>query len=97
MTRQKPSNLRVRLGSLKKYCDSEALVCSYRCVAVNAAHTVEIDGGQTLVRQAVVKAASWAIASFLVCVVQRHLKHEHVRKISIRNTKYGKLERFTSH
>ena len=44
--------------------------CSYRCIAVNtAAHTVEIYRGQTLIRQAVVKAASWTIAPFLVCVV----------------------------
>lgn len=58
------------------------LLFSYRCIAVNAAHTVEIDGGQTLIRQAVVKAASWTIATLLVCVVQRHLKHIHVHKLS---------------
>lgn len=46
---------------------------SHRCVAVHAAHTVEIDRGQTLVRQAVVKAASRTVTPFLVCVVQRHL------------------------
>lgn len=75
-------------GSLKtsKILWHWRLVCSYRCIAVNAAHTVEIDRGQTLVRQAVVKAASWAIAAFLLCVVQCHLKHEHKRTISLRNT-----------
>lgn len=50
---------------------------SYRRIAVYAAYTVEIDRCQTLIRQAVVKAASWTIAPFLVCVVQRHLKHIH--------------------
>jgi len=47
---------------------------SYRRVAVHAAHAVEIDGGQTLVRQAVVKAAPRTVAPLLVCVVQRHLE-----------------------
>lgn len=50
---------------------------SYRCVAVHAADAVEIDGRQALIRQAVVKAASRTVAPFLVCVVQRHLKHTH--------------------
>lgn len=53
---------------------------SYRCVAVHAADAVEIDGRQALIRQAVVKAASRTVAPFLVCVVQRHLKHTHTRK-----------------
>lgn len=51
---------------------------SYRCVAVHAADAVEIDGRQALIRQAVVKAASRTVASFLVCVVQRHLKHTNI-------------------
>lgn len=54
---------------------------SYRCVAVHTAHTVEINRRQTLIRQAVVKAASWTVAPFLVCVVQRHLKHIHVHEL----------------
>lgn len=53
---------------------------SYRCVAVHAADAVEIDGRQALIRQAVVKAASRTVAPFLVCVVQRHLKHTHTHK-----------------
>lgn len=53
---------------------------SYRCVAVHAADAVEIDGRQALIRQAVVKAASRTVAPFLVCVVQRHLKHTHTQK-----------------
>lgn len=48
-------------------------VTAHRCVAVYAAHAVEVDRGQALVREAVVKAAPGTVAALLVRVVQRHL------------------------
>lgn len=55
---------------------------SYRCVAVNAAHAVEINRGQTLVGEAIVKAASRAVAPVLVRVVQCHLEIRKEKKVN---------------
>lgn len=41
---------------------------------MHAAHAVEINRGQTLVREAIVKAASRAVTPVLVRVVQCHLE-----------------------